>query len=457
MHWLVVSSVLCASSVPLTFSAAAGEEQEQGRGSSSGAPSAGAAEQVPSQAEGSRGAAAEPRGPSAQAPDEKKKLEEEIAKELGAQPGQGSAPAPSPGAPPPGPPPPAQGQPGGVVPPQGQVGGNPFARLLLLPDISAIGRGALAWNHLDVGTLSPRGDPFAPAHTVQAIFEELELGVQAVVDPYARADVFLSFTSDGAEIEEAYLTTLGLPAGLQVRAGKLFAPFGRQNQQHAHVWDFVDRPLALARLLGSDALKGPGLEVAWLAPTPWFAELHIAYQALTPAFEVHSRNAGVARLAQFFDVGEASTLGLGVSGALLQEQQSGASREIYGADVYLKIRPLSARSYAALQGEVVARRLTGAVGAADEPPEESGTLWGGYVQAIWRDGPYLAYGARYERAPAVQGGPEHRVSAIAGWLPSEFQRIRLQISYDRLPGGQDGLEALLHFEFSIGAHGAHPF
>ena len=456
MRWFVLSSVLCAIAVPPSSSAAPVEKQEQVKGSSGRAPSAGAAEEAPSQAKGGIATAAAPQGPAPQEADEKRKLEEEIAKELGAQPGQAPSPAPSSGTPS-GPPPPAQGQPGGVAPQEGQTGGNPFARLLLLPDISAIGRGALAWNRLDVGTLSPRGDPFAPAHTVQAIFEELELGVQAVIDPYARADVFLSFTPDGAEVEEAYLTTLGLPAGLQVRAGKLFAPFGRQNQQHAHVWDFVDRPLALARLLGGDALKGPGLDVAWLAPTPWFAELHIAYQALTPAFEVHSRNAGVARLVQFFDVGEASTLGLGVSGALLQEQQSGASREIYGADVYLKIRPLSARSYAALQGEVLARRLTGAVGAADEPPEDSGTLWGGYVQAIWRDGPYFAYGARYERAPAVQGGPEHRVSAIAGWLPSEFQRIRLQLSYDRLPGGQDGLEAILHFEFSIGAHGAHPF
>jgi hypothetical protein len=57
----------------------------------------------------------------------------------------------------------------------------------------------------------------------------------------------------------------------------------------------------------------------------------------------------------------------------------------------------------------------------------------------------------------VEGGPENRISALASWMPSEFQRIRLQVSYDRLPGGQDGVEALLHLEFAIGAHGAHPF
>jgi hypothetical protein len=36
-------------------------------------------------------------------------------------------------------------------------------------------------------------------------------------------------------------------------------------------------------------------------------------------------------------------------------------------------------------------------------------------------------------------------------------RLRLQLAYDRLPQGRDGLEALLHLEFAIGSHGAHPF
>lgn len=53
---------------------------------------------------------------------------------------------------------------------------------------------------------------------------------QAVVDPYARADVFVSFERDSVNVEEAYLPTLTLPAGLQLKAGKFGSPVGRINQ-----------------------------------------------------------------------------------------------------------------------------------------------------------------------------------------------------------------------------------
>ncbi len=430
MHWLVLASLLAADPSPAP---------EPGR------PAAPRAEQ---------GAGATP-GPMT--PEERKKLEEQITKELGGQ-GTGPAAPPPPGTSAPEGPQGAQGSQAQAQGAQGQTGGNPFARLMLLPDVSAIGSAALAWNQLDTAALSPRSDLVAPAHKVQPIFEELELALQAVVDPYARADVFIAFASAGVAIEEAYLTTLQLPAGLQARAGQFYAPFGRQNQQHAHVFEFIDFALPLARLLGPDQIKGAGVDVAWLAPTPWFAELHLAYQALTPAFQPDSRNAGTARLVQFFDVGDASTLGVGASASVFDEPGTGGSRQLVGGDVYLKIRPLRSRSYVALQGEILARRLTGApVPLEGVPAEAAGTEWGGYAQAVYRDGPFFAYGARYERAPALGGGPEHRVSLLASWLPSEFQRLRVQVSYDRLPGGQDGFEALAGLEFAVGAHGAHPF
>ena len=69
---------------------------------------------------------------------------------------------------------------------------------------------------------------------------ETEISLQATVDPYARADFFVSFGRDpvtgkyGATVEEGYLTTLSLPAKLQLKAGKFREAVGRINPTHPH-------------------------------------------------------------------------------------------------------------------------------------------------------------------------------------------------------------------------------
>jgi hypothetical protein len=391
----------------------------------------------------------------------RKKLEEDIAKELG----QGG---PKPVAAP------AQARPAPAA--QGGTGGNPMARLLLLPDISAIGSFAGAYDSYDVERLSPREGPFGPEGKPTPLFQELELGLQAVVDPYARADVFVSFSPEAVDVEEAYLTSLTLPAGLQVRAGKFFSPFGRVNQQHPHVWDFVDAPLARGRLLANEVLSGPGVDVAWLAPLPWFAELHVAGQGTAPMptdEDPGERLTGVARLLQYLPIGEVTTLGIGLSAARRSEA-TGAFRDMGGADLYLRWRPLQSRSYVTLQGEIYTQKFRER-GLSDELKAAMpalvtnvgrGSETGGYVQLFWRQNAYWGYGVRYDSAPVgpsfgaredVGSGTEHRYGALASWFPTEFQRIRLQISYDTRPAGRDGLEALLGLEFGIGSHGAHPF
>ncbi|HEU4384679.1 MAG TPA: hypothetical protein VFR85_14420 [Anaeromyxobacteraceae bacterium] len=385
--------------------------------------------------------------PAAQPPppetaEERRRLEEQIARELGVKPGEAPPPA-APGAG-------AATQAGttGQAAGQGTLGGSALGRVLLLPDISVIGRFAAVYYQRDVETESPRDMSIVgPRDTLYPLFQELEVAFQAVVDPYARADVFISFGNEGAEVEEAFLTTLALPAGLQVKAGKLKSPFGRLNQQHPHVWDFVDAPLGMQRILGPDGLSGAGADLAWLSPLPWFAELHAAWQEVAPGLAGEPQTTGLARLIQYFDLAEGTTLGAGLSGAWRLNGQSGP-RNLAGADLFLKIRPLAGRAYVTLQGEIMGQDL----GVAGE--EEKG---GGYAQVVWRSSPFWELGARYDDAPAVDGGRERRWSALAGFLPSEFQRIRLQVSEDYLPGGRNGLEVLLHLEFSIGAHGAHPF
>ena len=73
---------------------------------------------------------------------------------------------------------------------------------------------------------------------------ETEVSLQAVVDPYIRADFFLTFGRDpvtgkyGAAVEEGYLTTLSLPAKLQLKVGKFREAVGRINPTHPHALAF---------------------------------------------------------------------------------------------------------------------------------------------------------------------------------------------------------------------------
>lgn len=319
------------------------------------------------------------------------------------------------------------------------------ARPPALPDIAVIGDLVGVYDGRDAAAESMR-DPWlvSPAGEVKPLLREVEVALRAALDPSARADVFLSFGPAGADVEEAFLTTQGLPARLQLRAGKLRSPFGRQNPLHRHAWDFADAPLVLSRLLGPNGLSGAGADLAWLAPLPWLAELHVAWQEVRAPFETTGRSAGLARLRQGFELAEGTTLGLGLSGAADLARMGGA-RVLSGADAALELRSPRAGTVT-LQAEAVARNL-GAAGGGDE--------WGLYGQAVWRPGPRWLAGVRYDDSAASGGGRERRWSVLAGFLPSAYQRLRAQVAWDRLPGGRTGLEVVVHLEFAMGSLGEH--
>src|SRR4051812_16426612 len=112
-------------------------------------------------------------------------------------------------------------------------------------------------------------------HALGFTAQEVELALSAIVDPYFRGDVFLTIPNlEGIEVEEAFATTTSLPWNLQVKAGSFRSAFGRQNGQHLHVQDFTRRPLINAAFLGEDGLRGPGAQVSWLAPLPFYLTLY---------------------------------------------------------------------------------------------------------------------------------------------------------------------------------------
>ena len=108
---------------------------------------------------------------------------------------------------------------------------------------------------------------------------ETEINIAANVD-----DKFTSWLTmpvvveDGethVEIEEAWIETLKLPAGLSMRMGRTYSNIGYLNSQHSHAWDFTDQPLVYQAFLGNQYLDD-GLQVRWLAPTDLFTEVNSA-------------------------------------------------------------------------------------------------------------------------------------------------------------------------------------
>ncbi len=102
-----------------------------------------------------------------------------------------------------------------------------------------------------------------------ASLRESEVGLQAIVDPYGRADFFLSFGEEGVEVEEGFLTFTSLPAGLLAKVGRMRVAFGKINTLHLHVLPWPDAPLPIVNLLGGEeGWIGTGVSLAKLLPLP---------------------------------------------------------------------------------------------------------------------------------------------------------------------------------------------
>jgi len=311
--------------------------------------------------------------------------------------------------------------------------------------------------------------------------QQLELAIGRTVDPYFRFDGNIVFAQFGVEIEEAYATTLSLPAQLQVRAGQFLTRFGRINPTHVHSWDFVDQPLAVGRIFGSEGNRGLGAELSWLAPLPWYAELvgsatSANGQATARSF-YGNRDLGVrspldlqltGALKQFFEISEDVSILWGLSAASGPNPAGNQTfTHVYGTDLYVKYRPLRDTGWMslALQAEANWRRRQVVGDVLSDVT--------GYAQVVYRWHQQWSAAVRTEvGAPAVGLSGQvvsdpldpswtdvrHRHSANLTFYPTEFSRIRLQGSMD-VPTWEDRprYAAFLAFEVVVGAHGAHKF
>jgi hypothetical protein len=331
---------------------------------------------------------------------------------------------------------------------------------LLNPDISLIGDFIGNVGHNDV----------APGRSLE--MHESEVGIQAIIDPYARADAFISFGETGVNVEEAYVTFTSLPAGLLLKVGKKRADFGKVNAIHNHALPFIDRPLVTNNLVGGeDGIDDAGFSLSRFLPAPknWFFEgtAQVFRGDSADVFQASRREdvSVVGHLRAYRDLSESTNLDLGVSYARGHNNMgSNFLTNLYSADATIRWKPLRRAIYNSflLRTELV-WSARDQLALAIPNLFQTQHAFGMYASAEYRVNRRWTVGGRFDRSGHATDAhlTDSGFSGILTYWPSEFSQIRGQYRFGHLatsPGDfSNANEFLFQFLFVMGAHGAHPF
>ncbi|MFT3666413.1 hypothetical protein [Piscinibacter sp.] len=291
-------------------------------------------------------------------------------------------------------------------------------------------------------------------------------------------------------IEEAWLETTTLPAGLQLRAGRFASQIGYLNSQHPHADDFVERPLLYRAFFGGH-WNDDGLRINWTAPTDmyWmFGVEALRGKRLVQQAVGSPPRAGVVTLVSKLggDFDGANSWQLGLSHirnrreAAVEdehdhddEQEHEHAHHHHGAqfngrrtwmvDATWKWAPNGNNRERQLRVTFEAARIEGLNRhATSRDRQEANGL-----ALVWRFDPSWEVGGRTDwlrvRMPHGEhfhGGLLREASLMLAWKPSHMQSLRLQYTAQR-----DAVEfenpsrrtIQLQYVLAFGAHGAHSF
>ena len=307
---------------------------------------------------------------------------------------------------------------------------------------------------------------------------ESEITLAANVDPYLSANLTASFSGDNqVSVEEAYVQTTGLPAGLTLKAGRFFSAIGYLNERHAHNWSFIDMPLPYRALLGNQ-YGDDGVQLRWLAPAPFFLEFggELYRGDSFPAGNGDRNQPGTqtAFVHTGADINDESSW----LAALSYIHTEGRARDT-GGDVFTGKDGLAIASLVykwapggnptqrnlTLSGEYFLGRQDGAFNGVPVARDEQG--W--YAQGVYQFTNRWSAGLRYARLGEVGAPPALAGSTLDGmgrvpsaasvlleYDSSEFGRFRAQYTHD-MADVRANDELLLQYTVVYGPHGAHRY
>lgn len=292
------------------------------------------------------------------------------------------------------------------------------------------------------------------------------------------------------ELEEAWVQTRTLPAGLQLRAGRFSSQLGYLNEQHPHTDDFVQRPLLYRAFLGGHWFDD-GIRLNWIAPTDLYLRLGAevfrgrqlvqeAARARRPGAVVlsgraggdigtsHAWQAGLALLHNRREAAPAGEEEAPEAGAEHQAEVHGGHGAAFGgrrmwlADIAWKWAPGGnnrAQQLRVAYEHALVTRINRFAQRGDRHQA-------GYLGVVWRFAPSWEAGLRADvlrvRAPDADhfdAGRLRDAAAMLAYKPTHAQTLRLQFTRQRGGGALDGRNDAVQFQYIVnfGAHAAHTF
>jgi hypothetical protein len=346
-----------------------------------------------------------------------------------------------------------------------------------------------------IGGFIPGGEETGPGERGFGL-DESELTISANIDPYFSGYFTAAVTGENEiEVEEAFVQNTGYVPGITIKFGRFFTAFGYQNEQHAHVWDFVDLPLVHQAFFGGQ-LNDDGVQLRYVAPTPVFLEFGIegGHGANFPGTDRNKNGfgGGAAFVHVGGDVGASNSYRVGASyrkmSALDRTYEdpinaftnafTGDSK-LWGVDFVWKWAPNgdpTIRNFK-FQAEYLHREEDGDLTVDLAGPATSDTYKskqkGWYLQGVYQFIRRWRAGLRYEQVdsgsldiggalsaadlPILADNKPKRTSAMVDFSPSEFSRIRVQFNRDEARFTETDNQIFVQYIMSLGAHGAHKF
>ena len=303
-------------------------------------------------------------------------------------------------------------------------------------------------------------------------------------------------------IEEAFIETTALPAGLQLRAGRFASQIGYLNQQHLHADDFSERPLLYRSFFGGH-WNDDGLRLNLTLPTPFYwmvgveafrgkklvAELADGVRDRSPGAATwvtkmgddlnrhHSWQLGLSYLQNRREAAvedahdhdhdlDHDAMGEPVAHEAEHEHGHGAAftgRKTWMLDATWKWAPNGNNRDQQVRVTFEAARITDPnrfAGSGDRHQARA-------LSAVWRFNPAWEVGVRGDWLRVAVPHEDHfdrgqlrEQSVMLAWKPSHMQTLRLQLSRQSNAVEFDSpskRSVFLQYVLAFGAHGAHGF